>query len=343
MEIIPLANSKILSCYHEIKQIARGIIPVPRSIKIFLSEVCNHRCKGCHSTVLFSDTHPYLEANLYYRLIDEWSKLGVASISFTGGGEPLMHPMISNFIEYAARKKIGIGILTNGTLLNKEKIDTVLSSGTFVRIGMDGARRQVYAEQTGADHFELLLDNIEKIIQRKKKLKSRITVGLKFLITKINACDIQRACALASKLGVNYLQFKPSRQNIYEISPSCGDRINRIIQEQKAKLDREEFFIFGCAGSSKVNDGCFLNMLNTTLDTDGSLYICHAFQHRKKTHRIGNVSKKSFSEVWFNKKHAEKVKTINIKQCQLYNCSLHEAHGVAKEAILKDRLHLQFI
>lgn len=343
METIPLAKSKILSCYHEIKQIIRGEISVPRCIKIFPAEVCNHRCKGCHSAILFSDTHPFLDTDLYYRLIDEWSELGVESVNFGGGGEPLMHPDIGRFIEYANIKKMGTGILTNGTLLDEEKIDTILSCSTFIRIGMDGARRKIYAAQTDRDHFELLLDNIGKIVSRKKKLKSKITIGLKFLITKINSGDIKKACMLAAKLGVNYLQFKTSRQNSYEINSSCAAGINRIIEEQKVRLNREEFYIFGSAGTIKAKNRCFLNMLNATLDTDGSLYICHAFQQRKEAHRIGNVSQKSFSEVWFNKKHLEKVKRINIRQCQLSNCSLHEAHGVVEEAILKDRLHMQFI
>ncbi|MFA5062566.1 MAG: radical SAM protein [Candidatus Omnitrophota bacterium] len=343
MKNIPLARSKILSCYHEIKQIARGEIPVPRSIKIFPVEICNHRCKGCHSLVLFSGAHPYLDTNLYYRLIDEWSTLGVESVSFAGGGEPLMHPKISKFIEYAYRKKMGVGILTNGTLLDQEKIDTILSYGTFIRIGIDGADRQVYAEQTGVDHFGLLLDNIRRMISRKKKLKSKITVGLKFLITKINYCHVKKACSLASRLGVDYLQFKTSRSNAYEINSLCADKVNRVIAEEQSKLNRRGFFIFGDARRTNVSGKCFLNMVNSTLDTDGSLYICPAFQHRKRVHRIASLVKESFAKAWFSKKHKDKVKRIDMQQCRLYNCSLFEAHGVAKEAILEDKLHLQFI
>lgn len=343
MHCAPLAKSKILSYYHEIKQILSGRIPVPRCIKIFPAEICNHRCRGCHSSGLFSGRHPYLDAGLYYRLVDEWSGLGSESVNFGGGGEPLMHPEIGKFIEYAAARNMGVGILTNGTLLDEGLADRILSSATFVRIAMDGATRRVYAEQTGADHFELLLDNIAKVVSRRKKLKSRTTVGLKFLITRVNCPDVKRACALAAKSGVDYLQFKASRQNKYEIGPARAAKIDRVIEEQKTKLERKGFYIFGGAGKTRASGACFLNMLNATLDTDGSLYLCHAFQHRKEAHRIGNVSKKSFSEVWFSKQHLIKAKRIDPGQCRLYDCSLHQAHELVRETIAKDSLHLQFI
>lgn len=343
MPSIPIVKSKILSCYREIKDIENGKIPVPRCVKIFVSEACNHRCKGCHSLVLFSRKHPYLDPNLYFRLIDEWLRLGVEGVNFTGGGEPLMHPQIEKMIQYAGRKKMGTGILTNGTLMNEKIMSTILDYCTYIRIGIDAATRAVYKAHTGADHFGLLVRNIKKIIKVRERMKSKTTIGLKFLITKNNLTDIEKACLLASELKVDYLHFKPSRNSRHEINSDLAGRVNRIIENQKMKFSRRNFHIFGNVDKTKTKTRCFLNMLSPVLDTDGSLYICHFFRHRRQSHGIGNLSKKNFSQLWFDKRHIEKVRMIKIKECQLYNCPMHEAHEIVKKDILENKLHLQFV
>lgn len=343
MPIIPTANIKILSYYHEIKKIKAGKIPIPRCIKIILSQICNHKCQGCHSASLFSKKYPYLDANLYFRLVDEWLELGVEGINLTGGGEPLMHPQIGKLIEYSGKKGMGIGILTNGTFLNEKIMAISLAYSTYIRIGIDAGSPEVYKGHAGVDHFEFVIRKIKRLIKLRTRMNSKTTIGLKFLITKNNFKDIEKACLLAAELGVDYLHFKPSRNNRYEINPSLVNRINKVIENKRVQFEGKDFHIFGHANKTKAKSKCFLNMLSTILDTDGSLYICNFFQNRKQSHRLGNVSNKTFSEVWFDKKHIEKVNMIKTQECQLYSCPMHGAHDVVKKYILENKLHLQFI
>lgn len=343
MEKLPLAKLKILSCYHEIKKILNDEIPVPRCIKIFPSEVCNHKCKGCHSIILHNKKFPFLDLKLYKRLVDEWAELGVQGINFGGGGEPLMHPNIQEMIEYAGKKGIAIGMLTNGTLLKNGVIDPILKYNVFIRIGIDAATHRIYKKQHGVDQFNLLINNIKKIVERRKELKSKTTIGLKFLVTKINYKDISQVCKLASELGVDYIHFKAVRQTPYEITEDMNSEINEVIKKCKEKYKRDDFNIFGDVEKTRAKVRCFLNMLKVVLNTDGNLYICPAFQHRIESHKIGNINEKKFSEVWFSKEHLEKVKNIKISECQFYDCPMHQAYDVVKEAVIDNRFHLQFM
>ena len=51
------------------------------------------------------------------RLITDLRSVGVKSITFTGGGEPLLSPHLEAFVNRAKLNHMEIGLITNGILL----------------------------------------------------------------------------------------------------------------------------------------------------------------------------------------------------------------------------------
>jgi MoaA/NifB/PqqE/SkfB family radical SAM enzyme len=62
-------------------------------------------------------------------------RLGAETVEITGGGEPMMHPHINEIILYASMLGYEVGLITNGTLLDKLNVGKNLK---WIRISANG-------------------------------------------------------------------------------------------------------------------------------------------------------------------------------------------------------------
>jgi organic radical activating enzyme len=85
-----------------------------------------------------------------YRRIDHLGRLGTAMIGISGG-EPLTHPQLDEIIRRMRRTGAIAGMITNGYLLNAERIERL--------------------NRAGLDHMQISIDNLEPDEISKKSLK----------------------------------------------------------------------------------------------------------------------------------------------------------------------------
>lgn len=341
MEISPFEGIKILSCYKEIKQLLQGEIPTPRTVDLFISNRCNHQCIDCHSKVLHN-SKSFLELKKFKEIIDELNELELGGIEISGGGEPLLYPYITEVINYINSKGINIGLITNGIMITKELVKILVKNLRFIRIGFDAENRWTYQKIHGQDDYLRLLDNIRLLIEERAKEKSKVTIGLKYLISKINYKEIVMATKKAKLLNADYIQFKRLCNSNYEIPDNelktVGDLIN------KAKLmSTAEFRVFGSINRNSIQSKCYLTPLHPCINTSGDVYLCYFFQHRMDTHKIGNLYQNSFREIWASPAHHKAIENIKIEECNLYDCPFHSFIKIVNEAIINDKMHLNFI
>ena len=72
-------------------------------LRLAINERCNLRCIYCMSEDrVFPPNQNLLQPNEIKRIIDLVAKMGVTKIRFTGG-EPLLHPDIVSFVQYASQ------------------------------------------------------------------------------------------------------------------------------------------------------------------------------------------------------------------------------------------------
>jgi MoaA/NifB/PqqE/SkfB family radical SAM enzyme len=115
------------------------IIPIRR---------CNLSCTYCNEYDDFSKPVPTDEMK---RRIDHLAGLGTSIISFSGG-EPLLHPDLDDLIRHIRRHGRLAGMITNGYLLNAERIQRL--------------------NRAGLDHMQISIDNIMPDDVSKKSLKT---------------------------------------------------------------------------------------------------------------------------------------------------------------------------
>lgn len=90
---------------------------IPIHPQIYITNKCNLNCSFCSC----SDRQKTLEMKSYEvkDVIDVLADRGAKAITFSGGGEPLLHPKVNEIINYAGSKGIEAGLVSNGIALNK--------------------------------------------------------------------------------------------------------------------------------------------------------------------------------------------------------------------------------
>ncbi|NJE06592.1 radical SAM protein [Thermococcus sp. M36] len=114
----------------------------PNMMVLMVSQLCNIKCKYCYAHSGTYNTPGIMKEGIGKRALDIASDLGVTSIQFYGG-EPLTNfELISKLVEYGDKQGYSFkyGIITNGTLMDKE-IGNFLKQHDFeVTISIDGPR-----------------------------------------------------------------------------------------------------------------------------------------------------------------------------------------------------------
>src|SRR5713101_6926700 len=108
---------------------------------------CNLACTYCNEFDDHSDPVPTEEM---LRRIDRLASFGTSLISISGG-EPLLHPELDAIIARIRRHGILAGLITNGYLLVRERIEQL--------------------NRAGLDHLQISIDNVQPDDVSKKSLK----------------------------------------------------------------------------------------------------------------------------------------------------------------------------
>jgi MoaA/NifB/PqqE/SkfB family radical SAM enzyme len=109
---------------------------------------CNLACAYCNEYDDFSPPVPTAEM---LRRIDRLADLGLSALTFSGG-EPTLHPDLDELIRRVRKRGMLTGLITNGFLLNEERIER------FNRAGLD--------------YLQISIDNVEPDEISLKSLKT---------------------------------------------------------------------------------------------------------------------------------------------------------------------------
>jgi len=131
-------------------------IPV---IDIELSTFCNIQCNICPRGSI-TRGHGLMEQSTFNQLLEWLPKK--SAITFSGMGEPLLNPLICNYIRQLGEKNIRVLLKTNGQLLDKEMIKHLIDSGIWhIQISIQGMDKDTYESNMKGARFDLLINNLK--------------------------------------------------------------------------------------------------------------------------------------------------------------------------------------
>lgn len=353
MEITPFLPFKLLRHSGRVVSMLAGEPTYPVSVEIDLSNVCNHGCPWCSFNGFRQENWVTLPGPRALTLLDELKACGVESVTFTGGGEPLVHKDAAAIFQRAADLGLAFGVVTNGRRLEGPVVDVLAKHATFVRVSLDAGTAQSHQmlHATATPEYDRILRNVTALAEQGG---SRLTVGASMCIFDVNRDEIQQAAARVKATGASYLEVRPVFPTEWRgggfgnpLSADMVEEAQRSLAEAKRLHDGDGFRVIGMiqrfeqvTNAVKPYGRCHIGPITTVINADGHIYHC-CIQRGMPDFRAGSVLDRPFAEVWMNQQQREMQDAIDVSKCP--PCRYDGYNQIVEQAFLSDGMHAKFL
>ena len=311
--------------YHpdKIKDYKDGKRPFPTTVEIDLTNNCNHKCSFCfYADSIGRGGMPTLDTKVIKARIKEMKQLGVRGISFTGGGEPMLHPDFLDIVKFSKKHGLDVGLITNGSAINQKKVEDLNRNLTWIRISMAGGDPESYQKVQGVDQFQKVIENIKLLNDEKKIQKGKLNIGVRILITPSNINSLSGLAAKFKDIKINYIQVAPD-----QYTNDKGKFWYSEENQKKFKTFEEDLKLLNIKlltsnyvwGQDKLDfpQKCYAHFFQLALCAEGDLIFCKNARGEKKF-IIGNIYKNTLKEIWSSKTNKELESWVKPNNCGLY-------------------------
>lgn len=360
----PFNPLKLLRHANRVEASLRGEIVFPISVELDLSNTCPHDCPFCSFGT--SASQGYRQQNWVQfdtpklvALMTELRQCDVRSLTFTGGGEPLVHKEIGRILTVATNLGFEWGVVTNGYLLRAHAAEQIARHATFVRISLDAGTPETHAFThglPGPPQFDAIIENIAQTRRLAEAAGHPLTIGASFCVMDQNWAELYRAASLVKKVGANYLEVRPTFPTDWRgdgwgsaLSSANVDAARKVIADAKAALDAPpDFQIIGMIDRFDALDApakkyakCRIGDLMTVIGADGRGWHC-CVQRGQDYFTYGSVTgKEGFKQVWLDRRRQEMIAGIDVTQCP--RCRYDGYNELIEKAFLGDSMHRNFV
>lgn len=318
-------------------------ISAPIAVDLDPTSFCDLACPGCISGDLLGQAR--FTTDRLERLADELVAMDVRAVVLIGGGEPLMHPATATVAERLSRAGVAVGLVTNGTLLDRH-LDVLRGSLSWLRVSLDAATPETYGAvrpgRRGVNKFAEVLANI-RLATGHHTLK----VGISYVVFTArpgsllsNVEEIPGAASLAVDLGCDYVEFKAELaddHSIADVDSATVDLIDRRLRRAEertagtpVRVLRSSSLTALLAGRPDQDKGysmCPTAQLRTTITPSG-VFAC-AYHRGKPGFRLGDVQSAPLRDVW----DAADFTVVDPRRACRFHCARHDANRLILDGI----------
>ncbi len=293
-----------------------------------LTPHCNLDCKMCyvHLNPEQMNGCKTLSADEWERLMSQAVESGMMFATLTGG-ECLVHPDFERVYLYLHNKSVRVGVLTNGVLLDEEKIEFLKKNPPVnLQITLYGANEDMYEKVTGKREFTRVTENIRRAIEAKLPLKITLTPN-PYLTIEENKELIRFASSFGVQFQVNSGLINPRKQTERNSSFSDLDIEDYVEFFKLEKSLKGELPPTECTTDLPESGGktdtvpkgirCGGARSSFNITWDGKMVPCN-----RLTHISAEPLKEGFTASW-NKIHGQVMEILLPVECE--NCAYRYA------------------
>lgn len=293
----------------------KAIMPLPPSIQIEVTTLCNFKCITCSRESLpESRLNKSVSRETVTRLMDELPDL--REIKLQGLGEPLMTPGIEDMISAIRERnsKIRIYTVTNGSLLLSKKYRDVALMVDDLRVSFDSSKPENFEKIRVNGNYQKILDGIKLLVEQRNASKSKTRVSMDFVATHLNYNEIPELADIAIPLGVDEVGihevenfYFPSQKEYRDEAAFIAEsrKISGAIKENASEL-KNKLKAHGIAlsylDSAPMKEHCNWPFNASFITSDGYLTSC-SIRMDPNAHNFGNIFNQSFKEIWNSEKY----------------------------------------
>jgi len=359
--ITPFQPLKLLRHSAQVDAMLRGEPTYPISIELDLSNTCPHDCPMCSFGT--SDSQGYRQQNWTQfptgratELLTELAECGVQSVTFTGGGEPLVHRAAAALFEQAAGLGLSFGVVTNGVGLQGAAADQIAKHATFVRVSLDAGSADTHqiTHRTSRLEFHKILDNLQHVRAKALAYGHPLTIGASFCVQRVNWREIYQAGQLVKEHGGDYLEVRPTFPTEWrgdgwddQLSEEDVAAAKAELLHAQTHLNDATFQVIGLVQRfdalhqpAKGYAQCRIGPLMTVIGADQSLWHC-CVQRGQEPFKVGTLVGQSFKEAWASTLEKRMHEQIDVTACP--RCRYDGFNTLIEQAFLRDGLHRAFL
>lgn len=320
-----------------IKKISSSILPgvytflgktrlpyYPSKISIESGNLCNLRCPLCPTGQQDKSAKKgFISFDIFKKVVDEIGQ-HLTLIRLYNWGEPMLNKDLLRMVNYAKERGIDIKTSTNLSVKMKDdQIAALLKAGLGkIYISCNGASSESYLKYHVGGDFNLVIDNMKRLVQKKKEIPGCHTklVWL-FHVFKHNEHEIDIAKALAKKIGIKI--------KISKMRPDMGKEVfettQRALERDLAWIpDNPAYTVASTKQKKRI--GCTLPWTETMINWDGSVLPCCAVYSEK--YAFGNILENSFEQIWNNEMYvAARKEILGMKNDKQTICHICKSSG----------------
>lgn len=318
----------------------------PSRIIFCLTLRCNIRCRQCG----IWKTTGKKELST-----DEWKKVILELRDWLGpfrlqiaGGEIFLRKDVVELVRLASRNGVLIGMVSNGTLIDKAMADALVDAGlSYFDISIDGIRRETHDFIRGVDGvFDKAMSTVRYLQESSRAAGSPLSITVATVVMGINMNELVPLVRWVEEQNLNGIIFNP-------LGPACDSNPHWYLQNElwcpPEKLDRldatlDELVALKRAGARILNSedqflemkayfrnpdkvrgtNCRVGVTNFLVSCEGEIHMCF------RTPPVGDISQ-SPREVWTSRKARQTRSSIR-------NCAdlCSPGNFVYRRSILKE-------
>lgn len=253
----------------------------PKMVVINSTYLCNASCIHCpytNSSIRKEERakqYPYILPEVFRVIADQVGEKA-ATLRISGAGEPFLNSNLVDYICYAHKKGCKVGVINNGSLFTEEKAIIILEHDIeMIEFSVDAADPKTYAAIRKGLNFEKTLNNIERAVALREKLKAN------------------------TKIIVSVVNQKLISDKIDEIVTFWKKRVDQVQVRKYLTWDINDLENSGdITPYLEPDKPCPFPFDRMLTDTNGDVRFC-VYDIKGKT-RWGNVLEQSISEIWQN-------------------------------------------
>lgn len=228
---------------------------LPRHVQLSPTNKCNLNCSFCSCKL--RDLNSEWSARDTDEIVELLVKIGTEAVTITGGGEPLMFPLIDRLIDNLKKSSIKIGLVSNGKILPKQ---IVMENIIWHRISFSDER----------NFDDTFISNVNEW--------SKTKTDLAFSYVLTSHLNYQKVCQIVEL--ANLLNFTHVRLVSDILNPQVAKLMNSVKKYLKiSKIDDKLVIYQSRDNYSNGTKKCFISLLKPFIYSDGNIYPCCGSQY----------------------------------------------------------------
>lgn len=292
---------------------------------------CNLKCASCPHSIIDSNVPKgSMKLETFKKVFDKIKKEApdISHLSLYSWGEPLLHPYVSEIINYVHDKNVAVALSSNLSIKFGERIKKIVKSNPdYLKISLSGFYPEAYNNTHYGGDINLVKKNLHLVKEYMVKFNSKTLVDINYHLYRDNSGEnLLKMQELADDLGFiiskTYALVMPLERVLSHVNGKPDNQTKKLSENLLVSIDE------GIEASSHVRipkDSCPFRENQININSDLTVPVCCTVWERGNNIVANNYLDIDIDEINKNKKNVEICNKCMSARLPEYNMGFNKS------------------